>query len=198
MTTTVYFVRHAEPNYHNHDDLTRELTAKGLQDCQLLIPFFKGITIDQFYSSPYKRAVDTIAPLAEQRGKAIQLVDNFRERKIDDQWIEDFDGFCQKQWQDKTYKLANGESLQEVQERQLLVLNQLLDTEQGKTLLVGSHGTAISCLINYYQKKFGYDEFKAIKNLFPFVLKFVFEERTCSSIKLYNIFTGETNDIYSI
>lgn len=198
MTTTVYFVRHAEPNYHNHDDLTRELTIKGLQDCQRLIPFFKDITINQFYSSPYKRAIDTIAPLAEQRGKAIQLVDNFRERKIDNQWIEDFADFCQKQWQDKTYKLANGESLQEVTDRQLLVLNQLLDTEQGKTLLVGSHGTAISCLINYYQEKFGYDEFKAIKNLFPFVLKFVFEERTCSSIKLYNIFTGETNDIYSI
>ena len=27
--TTVYFVRHAEPNLMNHDDLTRELSAKG-------------------------------------------------------------------------------------------------------------------------------------------------------------------------
>ena len=26
--TTVYFVRHAQPNYENHDDLTRELTEK--------------------------------------------------------------------------------------------------------------------------------------------------------------------------
>lgn len=27
--TNVYFVRHAQPNYENHDDLTRELTEKG-------------------------------------------------------------------------------------------------------------------------------------------------------------------------
>ena len=30
--TNIYFVRHAEPNYSNHDDLTRELSTKGLQD----------------------------------------------------------------------------------------------------------------------------------------------------------------------
>jgi len=29
--TTVYFVRHAQPNYENHDDMLRELTAKGLE-----------------------------------------------------------------------------------------------------------------------------------------------------------------------
>ena len=28
--TTVYFVRHAEPNYDNHDDMSRELSKKGL------------------------------------------------------------------------------------------------------------------------------------------------------------------------
>ena len=27
--TTIYFVRHAEPNYMNHDDMLRELTKKG-------------------------------------------------------------------------------------------------------------------------------------------------------------------------
>ena len=30
--TTVYFVRHAEPNYDNHNDMMRELSSKGLKD----------------------------------------------------------------------------------------------------------------------------------------------------------------------
>ena len=30
--THVYFVRHAEPNYENHDDSSRELSSKGLAD----------------------------------------------------------------------------------------------------------------------------------------------------------------------
>ena len=29
--TNIYFVRHAQPNYENHDDLTRELTEKGMR-----------------------------------------------------------------------------------------------------------------------------------------------------------------------
>lgn len=30
--TTVFFVRHAEPNYKNHNDRLRELSPKGLRD----------------------------------------------------------------------------------------------------------------------------------------------------------------------
>ena len=40
--TNVYFVRHAQSNYENHDDLTRELTEKGLQDCKLVTELMKN------------------------------------------------------------------------------------------------------------------------------------------------------------
>ena len=41
--TTVYFVRHAQPNYENHDDLTRELTEKGLQDRMKIVEALREI-----------------------------------------------------------------------------------------------------------------------------------------------------------
>ena len=88
--TTVYFVRHAEPNYDNHDDVSRELSPKGLQSSKNLVNSFAGIQIDTFYSSPYLRAIDTIKPLADSRGQTIHLIPDFRERKITDHWIEDF------------------------------------------------------------------------------------------------------------
>lgn len=40
--TNVCFVRHAQPNYENHDDLTRELTEKGLQDRKLVTELMKN------------------------------------------------------------------------------------------------------------------------------------------------------------
>ena len=98
--TTVYFVRHAEPNYDNHDDVSRELSPKGLQSSKNLVNSFAGIQIDTFYSSPYLRAIDTIKPLADSRGQTIHLIPDFRERKITDHWIEDFTGFTEKQWTD--------------------------------------------------------------------------------------------------
>lgn len=33
--TNIYFIRHAEPNFNNHDDETRELTEKGMNDRHL-------------------------------------------------------------------------------------------------------------------------------------------------------------------
>lgn len=117
--TTVYFVRHAEPNYQNHDDASRELSAKGMKDRRLVTRFFADKNIDIALSSPYKRAVDTLRDFTEGKGLKIELVNGFRERKVERVWIEDFTAFSKAQWMDFDYKLAEGESLSEVQERNI-------------------------------------------------------------------------------
>ena len=53
--TTVWFVRHAQPNLDNHDDLTRELSAKGLRDRGLLDAFFADVDFHAVLSSPFRR-----------------------------------------------------------------------------------------------------------------------------------------------
>ncbi|MFA9413855.1 MULTISPECIES: histidine phosphatase family protein [unclassified Streptococcus] len=195
MRQTVYLVRHAEPNYDNHDDATRELTAKGKQDCQLLVDFFKQRPINQIVSSPYKRAVKTIQPVADQLGLSIELMADFRERKIDDVWIEDFKTFTANQWQDFAYKHSDsGESLAEVQHRTIAALTVLLENSRAEQLIVSSHGTAISTMLNYYNPKFGLADFERIKTLMPFVVELVFDNLTPLSITLYNLFTGESYD----
>ena len=81
--TTVYFVRHAQPNYDNHDDLSRELTPKGLRDRVLVTRFLMDKRIDAVLSSPYKRAVDTVAGFAEAAHLEIETMEDFRERRMD-------------------------------------------------------------------------------------------------------------------
>lgn len=195
MRKTIYLVRHAEPNYNNHDDATRELTAKGLQDCQLLVNFFDQKPINTIISSPYKRAVDTIQPVADQLGLPIDLMADFRERKIDDVWIEDFKTFTANQWQNFVYKHSDsGESLAEVQARTIAALTALLDNSRAENLVISSHGTAISTMLNHYNPNFGLADFERIKTLMPFVVELVIEDLTPLSITLYNLFTGETHD----
>ncbi len=58
--THVYFVRHAEPNYDNHDDEARELSEKGKKDTELVTKYLMDKMIDVVISSPYVRAVDTV------------------------------------------------------------------------------------------------------------------------------------------
>ncbi|MGT2772235.1 histidine phosphatase family protein [Streptococcus marimammalium] len=192
--TTIYLVRHAQPNFDNHDDRLRELTTKDLHDSKLVTMFLKDKVIHNIYSSPYKRAIETIENFANQQQMTIITETLFRERKIDDTWIEDFNQFSRRQWQDFNYKLHNGESLNNVTRRMLIGLEKLLKKEKGNTIVVGSHGTAISTLIHHYSKNFTYHSFEQIKSLMPFVAEFIFKDKSCLSIKIYNLFTGDVYD----
>lgn len=115
--TTIYFVRHAKPNFSNHNDRERELTKEGVEDSKLVTKYLSDKSINVVLSSPYKRSVDTIKDFASQFGHSIITIEEFRERKVDSVWIEDFDSFSQMQWADFEYKLTDGECLKEVQKQ---------------------------------------------------------------------------------
>ena len=186
--TNVYFVRHAEPNFDNHNDALRELSAKGLADRQLVTEYLNTRHIDAVFSSPYKRAVDTVLDFAQKQNLTIELVDDFRERRIDSVWIENFNAFCRQQWEDFDFKLSDGESLHEVQSRNIRALNSILKTYNGKNIVIGSHGTALSTIINYYDPSFGYSEFEKIRKLMPWIVHFCFEDGVCTGIEKHNLF----------
>lgn len=185
--TIIYFVRHAEPNYDNHDDMTRELSLKGLQDRLLVGKLLKGIAVDAIFSSPYQRSVDTVVPIALERGLPIETVEDFRERKVDNGWIEDFTSFCKKQWSDFDYRLSDGESLGQVQKRNIAALHTVLDSYAGKTIVIGTHGTALSTIINHYDPAFGYEQFEAIRKRMPWVVKFTFEKKRLNNIEYIDL-----------
>ncbi|MBR2409832.1 MAG: histidine phosphatase family protein [Lachnospiraceae bacterium] len=186
--TNVYFIRHAEPNYDNHDDMTRELSEKGLKDRSLVTAFLQDKQIDAVLSSPFKRAVDTVREFAKRKGLEIEIVEDFKERRIDNCWIEDFKGFCKKQWEDFSFKLSDGECLLEVQERNIRALKDVFKKYAGKNVVVGSHGTALSTMINYYDKTFGHAQFEEIRGLMPWVVQFCFDGEDCVEIRKYNLF----------
>lgn len=189
--TTIYFIRHAEPNYNNHDDLTRELSAKGLEDRKTVTKFLKDKNIQVALSSPFKRAIDTIKDFADGENLTIVTIDDFRERRVDSGWIEDFNAFAKAQWADFDYKLSDGECLREVQERNISALHEVLRSYKDRNIIVGSHGTALSTIINYFYPDFGYKQFEEIRGLMPWIVKFEFEGEECKRIHQYNVFTQE-------
>ncbi len=185
--TTLYFVRHCQPNYHNVDDMTRELTAKGLADRPKVTAFFEDKSIDLVLSSPFKRAVDTVSEFAEKKGLAIEIIPDLRERKITDGWLEgDFTDYTHRQWMDFDYRLPGGECLREVQARNVAAVDRILDKYPGKTILIGSHGTAMSTIYNYYDPTFDYERFLTVKVHMPWVMRFTFDGKTCVDIQSYD------------
>ena len=192
--TKVYFVRHCEPNYNNRDDMTRELTAKGMADRELVAQFLSDKNITVVLSSPYKRAVDTVAHFAVSKGLNVEIIDDFRERKVDSVWIEDFDAFSKAQWADFDYKLSDGESLNDVQSRNISAVKKVLEKYKDRNIAIGSHGTALSTIINYYDNSFGYEDFEKIRTVMPWIVEFTFQNDKCISIKYIDLFTKEKQE----
>lgn len=187
--TEVYFVRHAEPNYENHNDVLRELTEKGMSDRKLVTEFLIDKKIDVVFSSPYKRSVDTVKHFADTCGLEIETIHDFRERKIDSQWIEDFNGFEKAQWEDFDFKYSEkGESLREVQSRNIAAINHVLERYPDKRIAIGSHGTALGTIIHYYDSSFGYAEWMKIKTFLPWITYLEFEGKCCKRIRHYDVF----------
>ena len=178
----IYFVRHAKPDFSVHDDLTRPLTDKGIIDSKNICEFLKEKSINKIYSSPYKRAIDTIKELAQNLNIKIEVVDDFRERKISNIWIEDFNKFSKSQWENFEYKLNDGESLNEVQFRNIKALHKILNENSNQNIVIGTHGTALSTIINYYDKTFDYLSFTKIKDVMPFIVCMEFEKTNVLNI----------------
>jgi 2,3-bisphosphoglycerate-dependent phosphoglycerate mutase len=173
--TKIYFVRHSQSDFSIKDESQRPLTENGMKKSNELIKVFKNINIDCIFSSPYKRTIQTIEPLSINKNVKINIIEDFRERKISEDWIENFNEYSKKQWSDFSYKLKNGESLLEVQNRNIKSLEKILKENNGKTIIVGTHGTVLSTIINYYDKTFLYENFLGIVNIMPYIIRLEFE-----------------------
>jgi len=179
-STVLYMVRHAKPDYTYEDDATRPLLQEGIEAAQKLVDVFADIHIDTAYSSPYVRSVDTIKPICEAKGILIATEYDLRERKVGESWIsdDDFKNFALNQWSDFDYKLEDGESLRRVQQRNIAALNKILKENERETIIVGTHGTALSTILNHYHPDFGYEESEKMKPKLPYIfkLRFILDE----------------------
>lgn len=186
--TNVFFVRHAQADYTIHNDMKRPLTEKGMRDRILVSEFLKSKKVSVVISSPYQRAYDTIAEFADQNNLKIICMDKFKERQIAEIWIDDFDTYSRKQWADFSFKLSSGESLGDVQSRNIEALYEILESYPNETIVVGSHGTALSTIVNYFDKSFTYDSFAAIVALMPWIVHFEFDGDNCVHIDYIDLF----------
>lgn len=171
--TKIYFVRHAQPDFNHREDKTRPLTEEGKKDSKVVTEFLKDKEIDVFYCSPYKRSMDTISEAAAVFRKVILTDERLREREkgLDGNSY----GMFQKRWADHGYHEEGGESIAMVQERNIEALLEILRTNEGKNIVIGTHGTALSTILNYYDNSFGCDDFLRIIDFMPYIVELDFE-----------------------
>ena len=75
---SVYLVRHAKSGSRTdwtEGDELRPLSKKGRRQAEALVKAFRGVEIERVISSPYVRCVQTVRPLALDRGLPVETSD---------------------------------------------------------------------------------------------------------------------------
>jgi len=171
--TSIYFVRHSQPEHSWEDDRTRPLTQEGTEDSQKVTEFLSKTNANFYISSPYKRSIDTIKGCSTVHQINILTDERFRERE---KGLEGNDfGMFQKRWNDFDFHEEGGESLNMVQKRNVEALLEVLKENRRKNIIVGTHGTALSTILNHFEPSFCCDDFLRIIDFMPYIIRLDFE-----------------------
>ncbi|MBE5842385.1 MAG: histidine phosphatase family protein [Butyrivibrio sp.] len=178
--TKIYFVRHAEPDKTVIDDRNRPLTAQGLEDTRFVYEMLKNKGIDVAISSPYKRSIDTIKRLTDALEISIQTDERFREREagVKGQGLRSHP----ERWKATEWENDWGEFIQDVKKRNIEALMDVLDKYNGHNIVLGTHGTAFSTILDYLSPAYGYDEFIRMMDWMPNIVEIVFEGKKAVEI----------------
>lgn len=171
--TTVYFVRHARPDYSCEDDRNMPLTAEGKADAVIVAEVLKNVSFDMCISSPYVRTQQTIKPTCDQKKLTLRTDERLKERvrgKLGNQGDE----LQRRRWLDFDFREPQGESMNSLQKRNISALTNILSRYTGQTILFSTHGAALSAILNFYDDTFGYQNFKRLEMFTPYILKVTF------------------------
>lgn len=162
LQTNLYFVRHAHSTY-TPDELGRPLSERGFTDARTVTKVLKREAIDYVYSSPYKRAIQTIEGIAKYIDKEIKLEEGFKERILADKPVENFAIAITKVWKDYDFSWNCGESNRIAQKRGVNATFQVLDSNIGKNVVIGTHGNIMVLIMNFFDNKYGFDFWKELE-----------------------------------
>jgi 2,3-bisphosphoglycerate-dependent phosphoglycerate mutase len=163
----VLLVRHATPIRAgtvgiNDDD--RPLTQQGVADAERLAAIHAGVEIAAIYSSPYRRAFQTVEPAAARLGITVEVIHDLRERYLmapglpDREWRP----HLERAWRDFDYAPPGGESGRLAQARVLRVLGQIKERHRSGVVMAGSHGNLIALALNAMDPRLGMEFWAAM------------------------------------
>jgi len=151
-----------------------------MEDTAFVLEALRDKKIDAFYCSPYRRSMQTIQSTADYYGMQIHTDERLREREAGN--AGNIKDLFRKRWANHDFHEPGGESINMVQTRNIAALMDILKENTGKTVVIGTHGTALSSVLNYYDSSFGCDDFLRIIDWMPYIVEMEFEGQNRVSI----------------
>ena len=158
VIASILAVRHGETQWNTagkmQGHLNSDLTDKGIMQARTAAKNLQKLQIDKFYCSDLARATQTASIITESLGIPYEEVQDLRERNLgvfqgltrDDAKFKYPDAYrSYKQY--PHYQIPDGESFAEQYNRCVQCIESIAKQNQGKTILIVTHGGILSCLM---------------------------------------------------
>lgn len=163
---TTYLIRHAEPVVGSDGRPTADapLSEKGRRDAANLVKRLGDVEIEAIYSSPFRRARETVRPLAQSRDLQICEVLDLRERTLGHGPFEEsnFEAAVRATWNDFSFAEPGGESNGTAQNRAMAALRELQSLRITGAIVICTHATLLALILHHLDRSVGFEFWRGI------------------------------------
>jgi 2,3-bisphosphoglycerate-dependent phosphoglycerate mutase len=160
VLTIVDLVRHAHADWT--PDESRPLSARGRADASALARRLTAPPIAAICSSPYRRAVETIEPLAWACGLEPLIVDDLRERTLVVPAGASFEDALAAAWGSPDVGVEGSESNRDAAARGRRVVDDVVARHPGGRIVLSTHGNLLALVLNSLDPAFGLEAWRAL------------------------------------
>lgn len=158
--TSILLVRHADAPWS--PDEMRPLSPEGEAAAHRLAAQLSSLPITAVYSSPYRRALQTLAPLADHLGLPVRELSGLRERSLGSFGSVSFEEAVASTWTDFDLAYCGGESSREAQRRGISSIRWLADRHPDGLVVAGTHGNLLALVLNAFDGSVGLEFWRTL------------------------------------
>ena|SRR5687768_5545061 len=177
--TTLFLVRHAHADWNSDDG--RSLSEQGRASAALLGDLLGRSPIGAIYSSPARRALETIEPLGRRLRLEPVIVGDLRERELVVAPGMDFDTAVQAAWLAPAMAGFGSESNDAAQARGLAAIRRIRDEQAGRHTVVATHGNLLALILNGLKPAFAFEFWRRLT--FPDVYELRFQKAALVTVR---------------
>lgn len=177
--TTIYLVRHAHADWS--PDSGRTLSARGRTRAAALAELLAPLPVAAIYSSPARRALETVEPLSGRLRLEPIVLDDLREREPVAGSALDFEAAVQAAWLSPTTAVSGSESNAVAQGRGLAAIRKIIDEQNGMQVVAATHGNLLALILNNFKPSVGFDFWRTLT--FPDVYELRFQRKVLVNVR---------------
>lgn len=167
-------VRHCSATGQERD---AALTIAGEKQAHFLADFLiqNNLQIESIISSPFTRAIQSIAPFALRTNLPVGEDERLEERILSNNPMEDWLQKLEYTFTNIDIAFLGGESTKQAMDRVASLIQDILQQEHQVTLLV-THGNLLTLILKYFDNRISFLEWKNLSN--PDIYEITIDEQT--------------------